>query len=89
MREDGNRRCYACRRSLPAIGFAVDRAKASGRKSICRACDRAKSAAYYVAHLETKRAKARERARAPAAAKRGEPMSTEVPEIKSNRGETQ
>jgi hypothetical protein len=35
--------CYACRHALPIDDFAVDRTKSSGRKSICRRCDRVKS----------------------------------------------
>jgi hypothetical protein len=40
-------RCYACGEDLPFEAFAVDRSKASGRKSICRRCDREKARAYY------------------------------------------
>jgi hypothetical protein len=39
--------CYRCRRDLPVAAFAVDRSKGSGRKSICRECDRAKAKVYY------------------------------------------
>ena len=58
--------CYRCRRFLPVEAFAADKSKASGRKSICRACDRAKSRAYYVANRERKIAavKARREGRA-------------------------
>jgi hypothetical protein len=33
-------RCYRCEEMLPVGSFAGDRSKASGRKSICRECDR-------------------------------------------------
>ena len=39
--------CYACKRDKPVGEFSPDRSKASGRTSICRACDRAKSKRYY------------------------------------------
>jgi hypothetical protein len=43
------RRCYRCRELLPADAFAIDRSKASGRKSICKACDRANAQTSYAA----------------------------------------
>jgi hypothetical protein len=52
-------KCYACAEVLPAEMFARDRAKASGRVSICRACDREKSRRYYLAHRDEKLAKAK------------------------------
>ena len=55
--------CYICKQILEVEDFAVDASKASGRKSICRACDRAKSRAYYLANRERKLAAANERAR--------------------------
>jgi hypothetical protein len=39
--------CYACNRDRDRSEFAPDRSKASGYKSICRLCDRAKSKRYY------------------------------------------
>jgi len=33
-------RCYRCEEMLPVSVFAGDRSKPSGRKSICRECDR-------------------------------------------------
>jgi hypothetical protein len=42
------RRCYVCGEERPAEEFAVDRSKASGRKSICKACDREKTRRKYV-----------------------------------------
>lgn len=41
------RRCYRCRETLAAEDFAIDRSKGSGRKSICKRCDRARAAARY------------------------------------------
>ncbi len=38
--------CYRCG-PRPVAEFARDRSKASGRKSICKSCDAAKSASYY------------------------------------------
>jgi hypothetical protein len=43
-------RCYRCTGDKPAADFAVDRSKASGRKSICKVCDRRKSGRYYAAN---------------------------------------
>ena len=40
-------RCYACQRELPPKEFSPDRSKSSGRKSICRECDRKKLADWY------------------------------------------
>jgi hypothetical protein len=53
--------CYACGEKLPYTEFAPDRSKSSGRKSICRVCDRAKSRAYYLANRERKIAAVRRR----------------------------
>lgn len=44
------KRCYACEVEKSEAEFAVDPSKASGRKSICRPCDRVKARGYYVAH---------------------------------------
>jgi hypothetical protein len=46
--------CPKCGQMRPLSEFALDRSKASGRKSHCRDCDRAKSRAYYVANRERK-----------------------------------
>jgi hypothetical protein len=45
-------RCPRCERVLPLVEFARDRSKASGHKSWCKACDRAKSKRYYAANRE-------------------------------------
>ena len=46
-------RCPGCGRSLPVDAFSPDASRWwSGRKAICRACDRAKSRAYYAANRE-------------------------------------
>jgi hypothetical protein len=53
-------RCPRCERVLPRSEFARDRSKASGRKSWCKTCDKAKSRRYYAANRErvlAKRAK--------------------------------
>jgi hypothetical protein len=42
--------CYGCRRELPADAFPRDKSKASGRKSLCRGCDNAKSRRFYAAN---------------------------------------
>jgi hypothetical protein len=39
--------CYSCGLELDAEEFAADRSKGSGRKSICKVCDREKARAYY------------------------------------------
>ena len=44
--------CYACKRDKPVGEFSPDSSKASGRSSICRACDRAKSRRYYAQNRE-------------------------------------
>jgi len=46
--------CPKCKRPQPAENFAVDRSKASGRKSHCKDCDNDKSRAYYRDHREQK-----------------------------------
>jgi hypothetical protein len=46
------RKCPRCG-ELRNIGeFALDPSKASGRKSLCKPCDAAKSRAYYAANRE-------------------------------------
>jgi hypothetical protein len=45
-------RCYRCGETKPVEEFARDRSKASGRKSLCKACDNAKSKDYYAANRE-------------------------------------
>jgi hypothetical protein len=45
-------RCYACGEDKPVGEFSPDSSKASGRSSICRACDRAKSRRYYAQNRE-------------------------------------
>ena len=47
-----SRRCPGCLETKPVGEFAVDRHKASGRKSRCKACDREKARAYYLANRE-------------------------------------
>ncbi len=39
--------CYRCGERKPTSSFYADKSKASGRKSICKACDRAKARSYY------------------------------------------
>jgi hypothetical protein len=51
------RRCPRCRERKDLGEFAVDRSKASGRKSHCKACDNRKSKTYYEEHREEKLAK--------------------------------
>lgn len=41
------KRCPRCDSPKAVDAFAIDKSKASGRKSICLACDRVKSKAYY------------------------------------------
>ncbi len=43
------KRCPRCGVERPLGEFAVDRSKASGRKSLCKACDRDKARRYYAA----------------------------------------
>lgn len=42
------RTCYRCEAVKPSEDFSIDRLKASGRASICRACDREKAREYYL-----------------------------------------
>lgn len=42
-------RCYVCLEELPVDAFAVDRSKASGRKSVCKSCDRRRVAERWAA----------------------------------------
>jgi hypothetical protein len=46
--------CTKCGNELRIGEFARDESKASGRKSICRACDREKSRDYYERNRERK-----------------------------------
>jgi predicted RNA-binding Zn ribbon-like protein len=41
------KRCPTCERLLDVGEFALDRSKASGRKSWCKSCDAAKARRYY------------------------------------------
>lgn len=50
-------RCYRCTTAKPVTEFAIDRSKGSGRKSICRSCDRAKAKRYYEQNGERVRAR--------------------------------
>jgi hypothetical protein len=50
------RACPRCGTVTAEDGFAVDRSRASGRKSHCRECDRKKAASYYDAHKDEFRA---------------------------------
>jgi hypothetical protein len=45
-------RCHRCERDLAVAAFATDRSKASGRKSICRECDREKARLYDAKHWQ-------------------------------------
>ena len=59
------RPCPKCGQVLERDGFAIDRSKASGRKSHCKQCDRTRKNAYYAAHAAewiAQRAAAREAA---------------------------
>jgi hypothetical protein len=53
-----------CDREKSADEFAVDRLKPSGRKSICKVCDREKSRAYYQRNRERVIARVSEAAKA-------------------------
>ncbi len=44
--------CYGCRELKPADQFAVDNEKASGRKSLCRECHRARERERYAARKQ-------------------------------------
>lgn len=48
----GKARCYRCQQSKPLAEFARDKSKATGRKSICKDCDKAKSRRYYTENAE-------------------------------------
>jgi hypothetical protein len=57
------RRCPRCGEVRRIEDFAVDRSKASGRKSHCKPCDAAKARCYYEANRERVIARVSERAR--------------------------
>jgi hypothetical protein len=44
--------CFRCGERKPADAFYADKSKASGRKSICKACDRAKARDYYAENAQ-------------------------------------
>jgi hypothetical protein len=44
-------RCYRCGKKKPLGEFAKDASKRTGRKSICKACDRERARARYLAGL--------------------------------------
>jgi hypothetical protein len=46
----GAKICPRCQVNQALEDFPVDRSKASGRKSLCRACDNAKSRRFYAAN---------------------------------------
>jgi hypothetical protein len=66
-----DRTCTRCERVLPVEEFARDASKASGHKSLCKACDRVKSKAYYAANREAKLAKLEQERRAAGIPRRG------------------
>ena len=43
-------RCFRCGERKAAAEFYADKSKGCGRKSICKACDLAKSREYYAEH---------------------------------------
>jgi hypothetical protein len=51
---DYPRACPRCRVLTEREGFSIDRHAPSGRKALCRQCDRKKAEAYYAAHWEEK-----------------------------------
>jgi hypothetical protein len=53
---DYPRPCSKCSDLLGEEAFAVDRSKASGRKSHCKACDRERAKSYYLEHRDERRA---------------------------------
>lgn len=57
--------CFRCGERKAAGEFYADKSKASGRKSICKACDLEKSRRYYEANRERVAARNRARAVAP------------------------
>ena len=46
------KRCGRCGLVKHVEDFALDRGKPSGRKSLCRVCDRVKARRYYAAHRD-------------------------------------
>jgi hypothetical protein len=57
--------CRKCDEVKELSEFARDRSKAFGRKSVCKACDRAKAQRYYVTNREAILARARARGTLP------------------------
>jgi len=58
---EDSRRCPRCGEVKPIGAFYGDNSKSNGRGFICKACDLAKSRAYYQANREAKLAKAKAR----------------------------
>lgn len=53
---DETKRCPRCKTVKPLAEFAVDNSKRTGRKSLCKECDKAKAASYYAKNPEKKAA---------------------------------
>jgi len=53
------KRCPVCKQDKEPEDFYIDRSKASGLRSPCKACDLEKSRAYYQANRESKLARAK------------------------------
>jgi len=60
-RFEDNHRCPRCGEVKPINAFYADESKSTGRRFICKACDLARSRAYYQASREEKLAKANAR----------------------------
>jgi hypothetical protein len=73
-------RCYKCEENRPLSEFAGDKWKASGRKSICKSCDRAKAKRYYLDNLTEGRLKRRDAGR-----RRRDRLSEELEPYRSRR----
>ena len=60
---DDTHRCPRCGEVKPVHAFYRDASKSNGRRFICKACDPARSRAYYQANREAKLANAKARYR--------------------------
>ena len=61
---DAAKPCPACGEVKPLTAYSVDRSRSDGHMRTCKACNDAKSRAYYEQHQDRLRERARERKRA-------------------------
>lgn len=60
---NGQIKCATCASMKELMEFSLDKTQSTGRDASCRVCTRKAAKAYYLAHRDEQRSKARERAR--------------------------